>query len=120
MERVLNTAQRACPFLHNASAATIRGLSAKAPSGATNTKLMTKAQQCPVMGKAIAVQSSRFHTASKAAAPAPTAPRAILSNEPKKAGMLSFLCFHPTLSSWFQMSHSIFFDNSCCSCFAQH
>ncbi|KAG2172315.1 hypothetical protein INT43_004857, partial [Umbelopsis isabellina] len=87
MERVLNTAQKACPFLHNASAATIRGLSAKAPSGATNTKLMTKAQQCPVMGKAIAVQTSRFHTASKAAAPAPTAPRAILSNEPKKAAV---------------------------------
>jgi 5-aminolevulinate synthase len=86
MERVLNTAHKACPFLHNASAATLRNLSVKAPTGVANSKLMNKAQQCPVMGKAIAVQTSRFHSSAKAATPTPSASRAIAANEPKKAG----------------------------------
>jgi 5-aminolevulinate synthase len=92
MERVLNTAQKACPFLHNASAATLRNLSTKTSSGATSNKLMNKAQQCPVMGKAMAVQTSRFHTTAKVATPTPTIPRAIASNESKKAGKLSATC----------------------------
>ncbi|CAO3688975.1 unnamed protein product [Umbelopsis ramanniana] len=87
MERVLNTAQKACPFLHNASAATLRNLSTKTSSGATSNKLMNKAQQCPVMGKAMAVQTSRFHTTAKVATPTPTIPRAIASNESKKAAV---------------------------------
>jgi len=86
MERVLNSAHKACPFLHNASAATLRHLSVKAPSGAASSKLMTKAQQCPVMGKAIAVQTSRFHTSAKVATPTASAPRAMAAHEPKKAG----------------------------------
>lgn len=59
-----------CPFLKTASPATLRALSttvrpmpappaAASPCGGTMSRLQLLAHRCPVMGKAMAVQSSR-------------------------------------------------------------
>ncbi|OAD69670.1 hypothetical protein PHYBLDRAFT_78290 [Phycomyces blakesleeanus NRRL 1555(-)] len=56
MESVLMHAKKACPFLHASSASTLRGLS-KSGMPSSRSMLMTRAQECPVMGKAIQTRS---------------------------------------------------------------
>lgn len=64
MDAVLRQSKAVCPFLKTASPATLRALSTSArpqasPCGGTMSKLQLYAHRCPVMGKALAVQSSK-------------------------------------------------------------
>lgn len=64
MDAVLRQSKAVCPFLKKASPATLRALSTTArpqasPCGGTMSKLQLYAHRCPVMGKALAVQSSK-------------------------------------------------------------
>ncbi|RUS22004.1 hypothetical protein BC937DRAFT_90677 [Endogone sp. FLAS-F59071] len=87
MEYALNQATRACPFLHKASTETLRHLSTKAvahsgPGPVPANALLKKAQQCPVMGRAMAVQTSKLHTSATLAKPVASKPAAAaITNE---------------------------------------
>lgn len=66
MDSVLRQSKAMCPFLKTASPATLRAMSTSArcrpsasPCGGTMSKLQLFAHRCPVMGKALAVQSAR-------------------------------------------------------------
>uniref|UniRef100_A0A1D1XD35 5-aminolevulinic acid synthase n=1 Tax=Anthurium amnicola TaxID=1678845 RepID=A0A1D1XD35_9ARAE len=77
MEAIVNQCKRACPFLHNSTTASLRKLSrTPAPANFTSeagnvraNALTVMAQKCPVMGKAMAVQSKKhyFHTSTRLA-----------------------------------------------------
>lgn len=66
MDSVLRQSKAMCPFMKKASAASLRAMSTAvtrpqaSPCGGTMSKLQTLAHRCPVMGKAMAVQSARF------------------------------------------------------------
>lgn len=70
MDAVLRQSKAMCPFLKKASPATLRALSsstrpapqavASSPCGGAISKLQLLAHRCPVMGKALAVQSAKF------------------------------------------------------------
>ncbi|KAG9258017.1 5-aminolevulinic acid synthase [Emericellopsis atlantica] len=77
MDSVLRQSKAMCPFLKTASPATLRALSTSArptatpspspkasPCGGTMSKLTLLAGRCPVMGKAMAVQSSKYGAAA--------------------------------------------------------
>jgi 5-aminolevulinate synthase len=66
MEVALMQAKKTCPFIHLASASSLRRMT----SSGTST-LITKAKQCPVMSQAI---SSRSFSTSRAVHQAPTKP----------------------------------------------
>lgn len=67
MDAVLRQSKAMCPFLKKASPATLRALSTStrrpapvsSPCGGTMSKLQLLAHRCPVMGKALAVQSAK-------------------------------------------------------------
>ena len=65
MEALLRRSQHMCPFLKKTSPATLRSLSTStsvqhaAPGGGAITNLQIIARRCPVMGKALSVQSAR-------------------------------------------------------------
>jgi hypothetical protein len=78
MESLLSQSRAMCPFLKKTSPATLRSLSTathQSPGGGTITNLQFIARRCPVMNKALAVQSARIRTATytKAATGAGTA-----------------------------------------------
>ncbi|KAH8702571.1 5-aminolevulinic acid synthase HemA [Talaromyces proteolyticus] len=65
MESLLNQSRAMCPFLQKTSPAALRSLSMSArpssgPRGGTMSNLQVIARRCPVMSKALAVQSSRL------------------------------------------------------------
>jgi hypothetical protein len=63
MEALLHQSKGVCPFLKKTSAATLRSLSTstrQSPGGGTITNLHFIARRCPVMNKALAVQSARL------------------------------------------------------------
>jgi len=66
MDSVLRQSKAMCPFMKKATAAGLRAMSTTAPStavshcGGTMSKLQVLARRCPVMGKAMAVQSARI------------------------------------------------------------
>ncbi|KAI1912098.1 hypothetical protein LOZ61_003448 [Ophidiomyces ophidiicola] len=65
MEALLQQSRSMCPFLKKTSPATLRSLStstrpAASPRGGTISNLQVIARRCPVMSKALAVQSSRL------------------------------------------------------------
>lgn len=65
MDSVLRQSKAMCPFLKAASPATLRAMSTTvrpkpSPCGGTMSKLQVYAHRCPVMGKALAVQSSQY------------------------------------------------------------
>src|SRR6201992_4102607 len=71
METLLRQSRAVCPFLKKTSPATLRSLSTSttaasahsaSPGGGRMSNLQVLARRCPVMGKAIAVQSSRHST----------------------------------------------------------
>ncbi|KAH6624906.1 pyridoxal phosphate-dependent transferase [Chaetomium sp. MPI-SDFR-AT-0129] len=74
MDSVLRQSKAMCPFMRQATAAGLRAMStavtpatptAVSPCGGTMSKLQVLARRCPVMGKAMAVQSARMgHTAA--------------------------------------------------------
>lgn len=65
MDSVLRQSKALCPFLKQASPATLRALSttarpqASSPCGGTMSRLQLLGHRCPVMGKAMAVQSAK-------------------------------------------------------------
>lgn len=67
MDAILRQSKAMCPFLKSASPATLRAMSTStaavrpkpSPCGGTMSKLQLLAHRCPVMGKAMAVQSSK-------------------------------------------------------------
>ncbi|PGH28428.1 5-aminolevulinate synthase, mitochondrial [[Emmonsia] crescens] len=68
MEALLNQSRSLCPFLQRTSPATLRALSTPSrphasPGGGTISNLQVIARRCPVMSKALAVQSARMATA---------------------------------------------------------
>jgi hypothetical protein len=78
MESLLSQSRAMCPYLKKTSPATLRSLSTathQSPGGGTITNLQFIARRCPVMNKALAVQSARIRTATytKAATRAGTA-----------------------------------------------
>jgi len=71
MDAVLRQSKAMCPFLKKASPATLRSLSttarpqvASSPCGGTMSKLQLLGHRCPVMGKAMAVQSAKHCAAA--------------------------------------------------------
>ncbi|KAL9579202.1 MAG: hypothetical protein Q9212_005244 [Teloschistes hypoglaucus] len=62
METLLRQSRHMCPFLNKTSPATLRSLSTSthraSPCGGTMSNLQVLARRCPIMGKAIAVQSA--------------------------------------------------------------
>ncbi|KAF0395315.1 tetrapyrrole biosynthesis, 5-aminolevulinic acid synthase [Gigaspora margarita] len=81
MEAAIKQFRKACPFLHNHSTAYLRNL-ARMPahagfSEASNVRgnaLLSMAQKCPVMGKALAIQSKSYLHTSARLAKQPTSP----------------------------------------------
>jgi 5-aminolevulinate synthase len=69
MDSVLRQSKAMCPFMMKATAAGLRAMStatpaataatAVSPCGGTMSKLQVLARRCPVMGKAMAIQSGR-------------------------------------------------------------
>jgi 5-aminolevulinate synthase len=64
MDAVLRQSKAMCPFLKNTAPATLRALSTTtrpqaSQCGGTISKLQLLGQRCPVMGKALAIQSAR-------------------------------------------------------------
>ncbi|KAK8213395.1 5-aminolevulinate synthase, mitochondrial [Zalaria obscura] len=75
MEALLRQSRTMCPFLHKTSPATLRSLSTSttavqqvSPGGGAMSNLQVVARRCPVMSKALAVQSSRAGNAFLAGA----------------------------------------------------
>jgi 5-aminolevulinate synthase len=71
MDAVLRQSKAMCPFLKTASPATLRALSTSArpkakasPCGGTMSNLQLLAHRCPVMGKAMSVQMSKYGAAA--------------------------------------------------------
>lgn len=78
MDSVIRQSKAMCPFLKTASPATLRALSTSArplpslpskpakpsPCGGTMSNLQVLAHRCPVMGKAMAIQSSKYGAAA--------------------------------------------------------
>ncbi|KAK3169239.1 5-aminolevulinate synthase, mitochondrial [Lepraria neglecta] len=63
MEALLRQSRSMCPFLNKTSPATLRSLSTTtrhvSPGGGTMSNLQVLARRCPVMGKAMTVQSAK-------------------------------------------------------------
>jgi 5-aminolevulinate synthase len=75
MDSVLRQSKAMCPFMRKATAASLRAMSisvrpsvVSSPCGGTMSKLQVLARRCPVMGKAMAVQSARMGKVHGAAA----------------------------------------------------
>lgn len=65
MEALLRQSKGVCPFLKKTSPATLRNMSTttrQSPGGGTITNIQHIARRCPVMNKALAVQSARINT----------------------------------------------------------
>lgn len=64
MDSVLRQSKAVCPFMKKATASSLRAMTtaarpAASPCGGAISKLQVLAHRCPVMGKAMAVQSAR-------------------------------------------------------------
>ncbi|KAJ3107057.1 mitochondrial 5-aminolevulinate synthase [Phlyctochytrium planicorne] len=85
MESLLTTMSRTCPFLATAPVSALRQLHTMRPAnhpGVSGTSaLFRAAQSCPIMGTALAVQSSKISAASNSKSSA--APRRHISISPK-------------------------------------
>jgi 5-aminolevulinate synthase len=80
MELALMQAKKSCPFIHVASASSLRRLTAG--SNQVMSPLMTKAKQCPIMSQAI---SSRSISTSNVVSQTPSKPvKATAGNDNKK------------------------------------
>jgi 5-aminolevulinate synthase len=85
MESLLNQSRAMCPFLKHTSPAALRSMSmtatatavrpsAAGPRGGTMSNLQVIARRCPVMSKALAVQSSRLASSKRFTAALSAAP----------------------------------------------
>ncbi|KAK9369737.1 pyridoxal phosphate-dependent transferase [Lipomyces kononenkoae] len=64
MEFLVRQSRLFCPFLNKTSPATLRALSSSSPSSNGVSNLQVAARECPVMGAAMAIQSSRSYATS--------------------------------------------------------
>jgi 5-aminolevulinate synthase len=114
METLLRKSRGVCPFLKKTSPATLRSLStstalvsthAASPGGGRMSNLQVLARRCPVMGKAMAVQTARhsgilqgvraYHTKGK------TADRALFhSASQKEAQAVDVGVRHKNSGTW--------------------
>ena len=72
MESLLNQSRAMCPFLNRTAPAALRSLATgsrgtSSPGGGTMSNLQVLARRCPVMSKALAVQSARLGSAGAGA-----------------------------------------------------
>lgn len=87
MDSVLRQSKALCPFMRKATAAGLRAMSTAAPAGSsrgggTMSKLQVLARRCPVMGKAMAIQSARMgYAAAGFPAVAPKAGMSTISGQ---------------------------------------
>lgn len=86
MEFALAQAKKSCPFLHITPTSSLRRLSTLPADANSTNGLLTKAQQCPVMGKAIAVRTRGISTTA-AAAQKPTPSAKAVAVESAENGM---------------------------------
>jgi 5-aminolevulinate synthase len=74
MEAILSKSLKQCPFLKKTSPATLRSLSTTAaghdvsPGAGSMSNLQILGRRCPIMGKALAVQSARSGNSALAGA----------------------------------------------------
>lgn len=77
MESLLQQSRAVCPFLNKTSPAALRSLSTAVrpttPGGRTQSNLHVMARRCPVMSKALAVQSARLSATKRFTATASVA-----------------------------------------------
>ena len=70
METLLRQSRSMCPFLQKTSPATLRSLSSStrhvSPGGGTMSNLQVLGRRCPIMGKAMAVQTVKHGNATLA------------------------------------------------------
>lgn len=63
MDTLLRQSRQMCPFLNKTSPATLRSLSTStsraSPCGGTMSNLQVLARRCPMMGKAMAIQTAK-------------------------------------------------------------
>ncbi|KAK2625972.1 hypothetical protein QTJ16_004234 [Diplocarpon rosae] len=59
MDAALRQSKAMCPFMKKATPATLRSLSTCSRQGGSMTNLQTIARRCPIMGKALAVQTAK-------------------------------------------------------------
>ncbi|KAK0646040.1 pyridoxal phosphate-dependent transferase [Cercophora newfieldiana] len=95
MDAALRQSKAMCPFMKKATAAGLRAMTTAArpallappasPCGGTISKLQVLARRCPVMGKAMAVQSARLGHASLAGGVGSVAGLSTLSGHGKSA-----------------------------------
>ncbi|KAL4909461.1 hypothetical protein BDW74DRAFT_165902 [Aspergillus multicolor] len=95
MEALLQQSRAMCPFLKRSSPTTLRSLSTStrpstSPGGGTMTNLQRIARRCPVMSKALAVQSARMtgtkrFTSSAAGVPGTGVPKPTRASPGKRA-----------------------------------
>ncbi len=92
MDSVLRQSKAMCPFMRKATAAGLRAMStappaahmAVSPCGGAMSKLQVLARRCPVMGKAMAVQSARMgHAPAFASVPGAKAGLSTLHGQAK-------------------------------------
>jgi 5-aminolevulinate synthase len=105
MDAALRQSKAMCPFMKKATAAGLRAMTtaarpafaasapasattavAPSPCGGTISKLQVLARRCPVMGKALAVQSARLGPAGFPAGVASVAGYSTLSGQQRKSG----------------------------------
>lgn len=91
MESLLNQSRAMCPFLKRTSPATLRSLStstrpSSSPGGGTISNLQVIARRCPVMSKALAVQSARLAGAKRFTSSAAGVPSMRSLREASSAG----------------------------------
>ncbi|KAK0623444.1 mitochondrial 5-aminolevulinate synthase-like protein, partial [Immersiella caudata] len=95
MDAALRQSKAMCPFMKKATAAGLRAMTtaarptlpaiAASPCGGTISKLQVLARRCPVMGKAMAVQSARLGHAGLASGVGSVASLSTLSGHGKSA-----------------------------------
>ncbi|KAL9108919.1 MAG: hypothetical protein Q9227_006315 [Pyrenula ochraceoflavens] len=87
MESFISQSKGMCPFLKKTSPAALRAMSTatrQSPGGGTITNLQHYAKRCPVMNKALAVQSARIrNNGFKTAAVPPTTLKAVTAARAK-------------------------------------
>ena len=65
MEFALSQAKKTCPFLHVTSTSSLRRLSTLPAGAKKSNALLNKAQQCPVMSKAMEAQNTTTSAATQ-------------------------------------------------------
>ncbi|KAI2637414.1 5-aminolevulinate synthase [Xylaria nigripes] len=101
MDAVLRQSKAVCPFLKKTTPATLRALSNStrpqaSQCGGTISKLQLLGQRCPVMGKALAIQSAHCPIAGSFALPGHSSKAKIHTSRAKEARAVEGTIFAPS------------------------